>query len=41
MNHRRGSSPIYKGYGDSLKGVDPSMSHCRWYTPIKKAGMNH
>ena len=29
MNHRRGSTPIYKGSGDSLKGIDPSMKHHR------------
>ena len=36
MNHRRGSTPIYKVCGDSFKGLDPSMNHCRGSTPIYK-----
>ena len=29
MNHRRGSTPIYNGRGDSFSGVHPSMQHRR------------
>ena len=36
MNHLRGPTPIYNGYGESLKGVDPSMNHCRGPTLIYK-----
>ena len=36
MNHRRGSTPIYKGCGEALKGVDPSMNHRRGSTPMYK-----
>ena len=27
MHHYRGSTPIYKGCSELLKGVDPSMNH--------------
>ena len=36
MNYRHESTPIYKGRGDSLKLVDPSMNHRRVSTPIHK-----
>ena len=36
MIQRRGSTPIYKGCGESLKGVEPSMNHRKWSTPIHK-----
>ena len=29
MNHRRGSTRIYNGCGDSFSGVHPSMQHRR------------
>ena len=34
MNHCRGSTPIYKGYNNSLKGVEPSINRYRGSTPI-------
>ena len=36
MNNRWGSTPIYKGFDDSLKREEPSMNPCRRSTPIYK-----
>ena len=36
MNHNNGSTTIYKGRGESWKGVALSMNHHRGFTPIYK-----
>ena len=36
MKHRKGSTPISKGCGQSLKGVDLSIKHRRGSTPSYK-----
>ena len=41
MNHRRGCSPIYKGYGASLKGLDPALIHRKGMHPFIRVLMNH